>query len=101
LCDQEDLTSSSPERLVCSVSDEAFALLLLENSFERWFDLFSNHKGPIMQQRGVRQREFQSNVPTMYTRRGIKYENTKQNQSEKGWSANRIERFNALFDQVK
>jgi hypothetical protein len=86
---------------LCSVSDEAFALLLLENSFERWLDLFSNHKGPVMQQRGVRQREFQSDVPTMYTRGGIKYENTKQKQSEKGWSADGIVRFNALFDQVK
>ncbi len=64
-----DLTSSSPERL-CSVSDEAFALLLLENSFERWLDIFSNHKNPVMQQRGVRQREFQSDVPTVYTRGG-------------------------------
>jgi hypothetical protein len=97
---ETNLGSSSPKRL-CSVSDEAFALLLLENSFERWLDLFSNHKGPVMQQRGVRQREFQSDVPTMYTRGGIKYENTKQKQSEKGWSADGIVRFNALFDQVK
>jgi hypothetical protein len=38
---------------LCRVSNEAFVLLLLENSFERWLDLFSNHKGPGMQQRGV------------------------------------------------
>jgi hypothetical protein len=67
-----DLTSSSPKQTVT-----------VGKQFERWLDLFSNHKGPVMQQRGVRQRKFQSDVPTMYTRGGIKYENTKQNQSEK------------------
>jgi hypothetical protein len=55
-----------------------------------------------MQQRRVRrQRKFQPDVPTMYTRGGIKYDKTKITQSVKGWSPKGIVRFNALFDQVK
>jgi hypothetical protein len=92
---------SSKREILCSVSDEAFALLLLENSFERWLDIFSSHKGPVMQRRGVKQRGFQSDVATMYTRGGIKYERTDVTQSVKGWSDEGIARFNALFDHVK
>jgi hypothetical protein len=43
---------------LCTISDEAFALLLLENSYNRWLDLFLNNKGPVMQRRGVKQRGF-------------------------------------------
>jgi hypothetical protein len=85
---------SSRLKSLCSVSGEAFARLLLENSFERWLDIFSNHKGPVMQQRGVRQREFQSDVPTVYDKTSV-------TQSVKGWSAEDIVRFNTLFDLVK
>jgi hypothetical protein len=92
---------SSRLKSLCSVSDEAFALLLLENSFEQWLDLFSNHKAPVMQQRGVRQREFQSDVPTVYTRGGIKYDKTSVTQSVKGCSVEGIVHFNTLFDLVK
>ncbi len=86
---------------LCTISDEAFALLLLENSFDRWLDIFLNNKGPVMQRRGIKQRAFQSDVPTLYTRGGIKYDKTDVTQSVKGWSDEGIARFNELFDQVK
>jgi hypothetical protein len=92
--------NSKKYKSLCTISDEAFALLLLENSYNRWLDLFLNNKGPVMQQRGVKQRGFQSNVPTVYTRGGIKYDKTDMTQSVKGWSEEGIARFNALFDQV-
>jgi hypothetical protein len=82
---------------LCTISDEAFALLLLENSYNRWLDLFLNNKGPVMQRRGVR---FQSDVPILYTRGGIKYDKMDMTKSVKGWSEEGIARFNALFDQV-
>jgi hypothetical protein len=44
---------------------------------------------------------FQSDVPTLYTRGGIKYDKTDVTQSVKGWSDEGISRFNELFDQVK
>jgi hypothetical protein len=94
-----NLISKKDERL-CTISDEAFALLLLENSYNRWLDLFLNNKGPVMQRHGVKQQGFQSNVPTLYTRGGIKYYKTDMTQSVKGWSEEGIARFNALFDQV-
>jgi hypothetical protein len=101
-CAQAEINrGSSRLKSLCSVSDEAFALLLLENSFEWWLDLFSNHTGPVMQQHGVRQREFQSDVPTVYTRGAIKYDKTSVTQLVKGWSAEGIVRFNTLFDLVK
>jgi hypothetical protein len=93
--------SNNKEQCLCTVSDEAFALLLLENSYNRWLDLFTNNKGPVMQRRGVKQRGFQSDVPTLYTRGGIKYDKTDVTQSVKGWSDEGISRFNELFDQVK
>jgi hypothetical protein len=54
-----------------------------------------------MQQRGVKQGEFQSDIPTVYTRGGIKYNKTSVTQSVKGWSAKGIGHFNTLFDLVK
>jgi hypothetical protein len=43
---------------------------------------------------------FQSDVPTLYTRGGIKYDKTDRTQLVGGWSEEGIARFNALFDQV-
>jgi len=54
-----------------------------------------------MQRRGVKHRGFQSDVATLYTRGGIKYDKTDITQSVKGWSDEGIKRFNALFDKVK
>jgi hypothetical protein len=72
----------------------------LENSYNRWLDLFLNNKGPVMQRRGVKQRGFQSDAPTLYTRGGIKYDEANMTQPVKGWIEEGIARFNALFDQV-
>jgi hypothetical protein len=92
---------SSRLKSLCSVSDEAFALLLLEDSFERWLDLFSNHKGLVMQQRGVRQRKFLIRRTYGVYQGGIKYDKTSVTQLVKGWSAEGIVQFNTLFDLVK
>jgi hypothetical protein len=93
-------SNSKKFQSLCTISDEAFALLLLENSYNQWLDLFLNNRGPVMQRRGVKQRGFQSNVPTSYTRGGIKYDKTDMTQPVKEWSEEGMARFNALFDQV-
>jgi hypothetical protein len=49
-----------------------------------------NHKGPVMQQPEVRQRKYQSDVPTMYTRGGIKHDKTSIIQLLTGWSSKGI-----------
>ena len=79
---------------LCTIRDKAFALLLLENSYDRWLNIFSTNKGAVMQRRGVKQRAFQSDTPTLYTRGGIKYDKTDMTQSIKGWSDEGIARFN-------
>jgi hypothetical protein len=93
-------SNSKKYQSLCTISDELFALLMLENSYNRWLDLFLNNKGPGMQRRRVKQRGFQSDVPTLYTRGGIKYDKTDMTQPVKEWSEEGIARFNALFDQV-
>jgi hypothetical protein len=35
------------DKTLCTVSDEAFALLLLENSFDRWQDIYRLRKGEV------------------------------------------------------
>ena len=88
---------------LCTVSDEAFALLLMENSFDRWLDLYRQGFGNAKQQqhRRSKDRGFHSNVSPLYTSGGIKYESTEGAQSFKGWSDEGRLRFNALFDYVK
>jgi len=85
---------------ICTVSDEAFALLLLENSFDRWVDLHIRHKGASGQRRGLQGRGLKSDVPPLYTRGGIKFEQAEMQKMEKGWSAEGRLRFNVLWDQV-
>jgi hypothetical protein len=86
---------------LCTVSDEAFALLLLENSFDRWLDVHIKCLGFAKPNRGSKDRGFQSEIPPRYTSGGIKYANTDQVHSFKGWSDKGRRRFNALFDHVK
>jgi hypothetical protein len=72
---------------VATPSDEAFALLLLENSEDRWRDMH------------VKRNLKTSDVPAKYTNAGNK---TKKGHSckFKGWNNNGIKRFNQLLDVV-
>jgi len=58
-------------------------------------------KGEVTPKRGQKRREFESDVPTKYTKGGIIYDKTVKNNDPKGWSAEGIERFNELYDMVK
>ena len=89
------------DRTLCTVSDEAFALLLLENSFDRWQDIYRLQKGEVTPKRGQKRREFESDVPTRYTKGGIVYDKTVKNNDPKGWSAEGILRYNELYAMVK
>jgi hypothetical protein len=99
--DQRIAMATSGGGSICTSSDEAFALLLLENSYDRWLDIFTNCPGAVMQRRGEKKRVFESDTPTLYTRGGIKYEKTRLAQSVKGWSGTGIRRYNVLFQKVK
>ncbi len=72
------------DMILCTVSDEAFALLLLENSYDRWCDLYFNNKGALLQRRGKKGRDVESDVAPKYTRGGIKYSTNDATGMEKG-----------------
>ena len=73
---------------IATISDEAFALVLLENNYEVWVD---------MQTRGVTKG---SSVDPKYTNGGNSVGNGRS-RKYKGWSDEGIERYNELFDRVK
>ena len=88
---------------VCSVSDEALALLLLENSWDRWMDLHQQDPNALLPKRGRQQQGLTSKIPTKYTKGGYKYENdedTSTTGNRKGWSREGITRYNELFELV-
>jgi hypothetical protein len=83
------------DRTLCTVSDEAFALLLLENSFDRLQDIYRLQKGEVTPKRGQKRREFR------YTKGGIVDDKTVKNNNPKGWSAEGIKRYIELYAMVK
>jgi hypothetical protein len=94
--------TESTDDFLSPVSGKAFALLLLENNYDRWFDLYTSNEGGVMQQHGVKLRRFESDVPPLYTRGGIKYHKYKSKEGQKkGWSDDGIRQFNELFEMVK
>ena len=72
-----------------TVSDEAFALLSLENNFETWMDM--GHTGNTKN----------STVPCKYTNGGKSECKNARSQHNKGWSDEGLCRFNDLFDLVE
>ena len=95
---------------LATVSNEAFGLLVLENHWERWLDMYQKSRGKVdlfrTKRRTKEKREKAhciSNIPPKYTKGGIVYKNRRKSHEDggKGWSAKGIERFNELFDLVK
>ena len=94
---------------ICTISDEAFALLLLENSWHRWMDIHTKDSSALLPRRGSRPHEkVKSMIPTKYTKGGYKYDLEGMFESRptsysrrKGWSTEGIQRYNELYDQVE
>ena len=84
-----------------TASDEAFTLLLLENSYARWVSIFDKNGGMPSQRRGDTKRTFDSDIEAKYTRGGIKLSHDKESQKRKGWTHDGIKRFNTLFAFVR
>ena len=82
------------------ISDEAFALLLVENSYDRWTDIYTKTGGIPKQRRGDRTRQCDSDIAPQYTHGGIKYE-LHQKTKTKGWTTTGIQRYNELFKMVQ
>jgi hypothetical protein len=92
---------------LCSISDEACTLLLLENSYDRWMDVHKNKiEGSTAVDRSVegrdekRKRKWESDVSPKYTEGGIVYSDNRL-MSHKGWKDAGIRRFNSLCQHVR
>ena len=83
---------------VCTVSDEAFALLALENMWERWVDINNKMCNRFRQiSRHDVTKPTRSEIDPKYTSVYI----SGVTENDKGWTDAGIKRFNALFDQVE
>jgi hypothetical protein len=92
---------------MCTVSDEACTLLLLENNYDRWIDVYKNKlAGTTTMDTGLtegirkRKRKWESDVTPKYTEGGIAY-STNRKMTHKGWKEEGILRYNALCFMVK
>jgi hypothetical protein len=107
---EKNLKTATTDGELCTVSDEAFALLLLENSWSRWIDIYRKDPEALYPRCGSKQVTV-SNVPTMYTKGGIKYQKGVEGQDpdksqatrnhKKGWGRRGVERYNELFKMVE
>ena len=96
----------STEGGMSTPSDEAIALLLLENNWDRWIDIYTrNGFAPC---NSGRKRSLVSDVLTLYTHGGKKFSDAKltelKNKKQKvgkGWSREGVARYNELFQMVK
>ncbi len=88
---------------ICSVSDEAFTLLLLENQYDRWKDIYHQRKtrapAELLGRMERRKRKWESDVNPKYTEGGIRYSDGRK-MTHKGWREAGIVRFNELCAKV-
>jgi len=90
-----------PNKL-CIPSDEAFALLCLENNYIRWLDIFEKNNHQVPEKKPLdedRKKKVISNVKPLFTAGGNVY-NEPTTQKARGWSMQGIARFNELYTNV-
>ena len=90
------LADGTQEQEFCTISDEAFAILVIENLEERWDDILEKNDYKVYPNRGKKEREWMSDVPPKYTMGGIKYKNKNNNNPGRGWGEAGINRYNEL-----
>ena len=82
---------------LCSPSDEALALIALENGEEHWIDLFTKSNGEIrpLRKGETRPKEWESTICKKWTSRRDDKGNTTESKDLQ-WSAEAIQRFNQI-----
>ena len=97
------------ESQIATTSDEAMALLLLENSYDRWIDLWKlngyDYPEVTKGERSNKKRNSKSKIVAKYTSGGIFYKKGENDELShksnlKGWSDDGIQRYNALYKEV-
>ena len=81
-----------------SISSEAFGLLILENHWDRWLDIYIKCGGKI---KDTKNKAKLTNKQPNYTRGGIKNGKNSNIGTGKGWSFQGIYCFNELFAFVR
>ena len=100
---RERLRGAVSEKDFCTRSDEAFALVALENSWDRWTDEYTQNSGIPKRQRGKhgKERTASSKVQPKYTEGGIIYGDAELDKRQmKGWKNEGTCRYNAIYKMV-
>ena len=99
---REQVLAATDDKDVATRSNEAFALLVLENHWARWLDIFCLNKGMVTSTRGQKRCVSESNLLPKYTRGGISFKDDKMKVKEgvKGWSKEGILRFNEIYKKI-
>jgi hypothetical protein len=87
---------------ISTISDEALALLALENGVDRWDDVFTKCKGnvrPFPKGQPIPE-GLKSTVPTKYTVSSTLAADDDQEGNDKRWSKEGIIRFNQLWQMI-
>ena len=90
-----------PNKL-CSVSDEAFAHIVIENNYSRWYNMYMRNDFRIplpMPQGEDKSKKVLSNTKPKFTTGGNVYDDPPETKT-KGWSQAGIDRFNEIFKDI-
>jgi hypothetical protein len=86
---------------LCTTSDEAFALLVIENCWDNWLDTFVLHGGDFIQQKRKRKGE-ESTEDEIRSSKMFKYTTVSDNNKNYNkWTPRGVQRFNELYRHVK
>ena len=85
---------------IVTVTDEAFALLVLENNWERWLDINNKSKNKYVPSKRGRGDRAASDILPLYTNVNCSKVNA-GNGGNRGWNETGINRFNELCYMVK
>ena len=84
-----------------SISSEAFCLLVLENHWERWLEIYEKCGGRIGIRGGTKLKGMYFKSKPKYTRGGLNNGGGRDIGIGKGWSYEGIYRFNILFQFIR
>ena len=95
------LRSATSDAEVLSISSEAFCLLVLENHWDRWYDIFEKSGGKVFCNKTVKVKNLPSSIQPKYTRGGLKNGKETNIGIGKGWSMEGIFWYNQLMQFIK
>ena len=80
------------------ISSEVFGLLVLENHWDRWLDIYKKYGSKI---KDTRNKEKMTNIQPKYTKGGLRNSQNRDIRIGKRWSFQNINHLNELFTFVR